>query len=94
MLEFFTRMLSKIIQRQEVKATETLPVDLRKQPVYVLKGVQKFIEHRIQLLEVKGLEEFLLSKGRNQLSHNRVGKEQYSNIMDISRNVLNLVLSG
>lgn len=56
-------------------------------------GVERFVEHRIELLSVKGLEQFLM-KGTSQQAHNRVGKDQYADIVEITRNVLSLVLEG
>ena len=34
-------------------------MDIRREPLTLLSGVQQFVEHRIHLMEVKGLAEFL-----------------------------------
>lgn len=47
-----------------------------------MKGVEEFISHRTQKVE-----------GRVH-AHNRVGKEHYADVIEITRNVLNLVLQG
>ena len=63
-------------------------------------GVQRFVEHKIQLLELKGLEEFLKKHHTSQVDdgrvhqHNRVGKDQYADIILLTRNVVMLVLEG
>jgi hypothetical protein len=52
-------MLSKIVQKQEWWKKDLLPVDIRRDPRFVLQAVQRFIEHRVQLIDVKGVSEFL-----------------------------------
>lgn len=82
---------------------------MKKEPHLLINGVKRFIEHRIQLLEVKGVQEFLkthhthykgtegasaASEDKGVHTHNRVGKEQFADILEITRNVLQVVLEG
>jgi hypothetical protein len=73
LLEFHTRLLSKIVQRQRCTKKELLPIDIKKDPLGVLGAVGHFVEHRIQMTEIKGVCEFL--GGGKKDRHNRVGKE-------------------
>jgi hypothetical protein len=68
-------------------------VDIKKNPEGILQAMQKFIEHRLQLISIKGLEEFLRSHHRHANGsrahfHNRVGKEQYADLLEITRNII------
>jgi|LauGreDrversion4_2_1035121.scaffolds.fasta_scaffold36968_5 hypothetical protein len=83
-------MLSKIVQKQEWWKKDLLPVDIRRDPRFVLQAVQRFIEHRVQLIDVKGVSEFLSKKS----SHNSVTKEHYADILNLTSNVIHLIMDG
>ncbi|CDW74007.1 zinc finger family protein [Stylonychia lemnae] len=80
--------LSRIIQQQQIQKSELLPIDIKKQPLVVLRGIESFILHRIQLIDIKGTQEFL------KRSRHHVGIREYSNIIDIAGNVVKLILDG
>jgi hypothetical protein len=72
-----------------------LPVDIRKDPLSLLQGMQQFVEHRIQLIDIKGIDEFVAKAGgRKRYDHNRAGKEHYADIVEATRNVLQLIIGG
>lgn len=73
LLEFHTRLLSKLVQRQRCSKKEILPIDIKRDPMGVLGAVGQFVEHRIQLTEIKGVCEFI--GGGKSGEHNRVGRE-------------------
>lgn len=43
---------------------------------------------------MKGVEEFLKSHSHKAGLHNRVGKDQYADIIETTRNVINVILDG
>jgi len=75
LLEFHTRIISKIVQNQECKRKDLLPVDIRKNPLLALQAVQRFIEHRLMLVDIKGVQEFLTPRSGGTINHNVATKD-------------------
>ena len=62
-------------------------MDIRKNPLETLRAVQQFVEHRVQLIDLKGLEDFLMR------SRHKVGLMQYSRVLEMTVNVVSVIVN-
>lgn len=64
-------------------------MDIKKNPASIIKATLKFIEHRIHLIDLKGIHEYL-KKG----SHHQMTRNDYADLLLMTSNTVKLVLEG
>eukprot|EP00347_Sterkiella_histriomuscorum_P017752 403348132 len=88
LLQIYSNFLSKIFKSQTKRRSDTLLIDIKKEPLEALEVVSDFIEHRLQLIDIKGTQEFL------KPSKHHVNRDQYETILDMTYNLVKIVMDS